>query len=433
MKTVKGFIFLIALALLVFPMLQAKFHVIISKPLSGVFENAPPPVFSIGSWFRETYQEQAAKNFNDSLGFKSDFVRLYNQINFSLFDQVNAKKIICGKENYLYSDQYLYAYAGKDFAGKAVLDGRIKELKNLQDILWAKHRIFLLVVLCPDKPTFYPEYIPARFLSTGKKLTNAEYIARRCRETGVHLIDFNPWFLAMKDTARYPLYPKTGVHWSFYGAYFAADSLARYLSANTGFYIPRLVLDSLSKSKTPLAEDNDMGATLNLIWDIPCPEMAYPKFHEGDNPKQRKASALFVGDSFYWNWFNSGMIKTLFENDDFWYYSKDVYPGSRNKPVSVSDINIHHEIKKQNIIVLIQVNGAYGNIGYDFSKLALSAFDSANSKLIRIENNLRNNPEASDWIKKKAEKLHVRFEEQLRTDALFLLDQEEDKHQTKDK
>jgi hypothetical protein len=285
----------------------------------------------------------------------------------------------------------------------------------------------LLVILCPDKPTFYPEYIPARYRKNPNKLTNAGYFAKRCADKGINVIDFNPWFLAMKSRSPFPLIPKTGVHWSYYGAYLAADSMARYLREKTGYPVPRIILDSISKPDFPIGEDNDMGATLNLIWGIPCPKLGYPKFHAPVNSGLPKPSALFVGDSFYWNWYNSGMIKTLFSNSDFWYYCKDVYPRADNKSLTVSEIDAENVIKKQNIIVLIQVNGAYGNPGYGFTEIAQRGLDPDNDRLLKAERMILTHPQWVEDIKKKAKEVHVTFEKQLQEDALWLINFE-DKH-----
>jgi hypothetical protein len=431
MKSVKKLLFFLLFALLIFPEFQAQLKVIKSKPLSGVFENAAPPLLTMESWNKQTYQAQYAKHFDDSLGLKSDFVRLYNQLDFSFFNVVHASKIIQGKENYLYSVDYLHAAAGKDFAGMAAIDNRIRDLKKVQELLWNQHKIFLLVVLCPDKSTLYPEYIPDNYRSRQKKMTNVKYIAQRCVEEGVHVIDFNPYFLSMKDKSRYPLIPKTGIHWSYFGAYFAADSMARYLKAKTGFPVPKIVLDSISSPVLPIGEDNDMGVTLNLIWDIPCPKLGYPKFHGVVEPGQSKPAALFVGDSFYWNWYYNGMIGTLFSNSDFWYYCQDVFPQSSQKSTSVSEIDVEDALKRQNFIILIQVNGAYGNIGFGFTEIAMSALDPKNSKLMRTERSIMSNPVLMEDIKKKAERNHLKFEEQLRLDALWIIEQGKKQSQSK--
>jgi hypothetical protein len=431
MDPVRKFLILLIIVILLLPAFQKRVNFISSKPLKGVFSLTGKPAFTDSSWFRGSFQQQYRLYEEDCPGFKSDFVRLYNQIDFNFFGIVHASKIILGKERCLYPVEYLHAAAGKDFAGTATINSHVRNLKTLQDLLWNRYRIFLLVILCPDKPTFYPEYIPDRYLSGHEKITNAMYTAQRCVEEGVHVIDFNPCFLAMKYKLHYPLIPKTGVHWSYYGAYFAADSMARYLKAKTGIPVPQMKLDSISLPALPIAEDNDIGATLNLIWDIPSPQTAYPKFHGANETSQPKPSALFVGDSFYWNWYYSGIIGTLFSNKEFWYYCKDVYSGNDQQSTPISNINLEDVIKRQNFIILIQVNGAYGNPGYGFTEIAMSALDPNNSELARTILSIKSNPGLMEDIKKKAERNHLKFEEQLRRDALWIIEQKKNNYNKK--
>lgn len=423
MKVMKKFLFILLLALLIFPEFQAQFLIIKSKPLSGVAVNTPPPLLTGHSWLDGSYQKQCTRHYDDSIGLKSDLVRLCNQIDFSLFNVSHAKNILSGKDNYLFDVDYLHAAAGKDFAGTAMINSRVKDLKKLQDFLWNRYRIFFLVILCPDKPAFYPEYIPEPYHSSNRKITNAAYVAKRCIEEGVNVIDFNPWFLSMKKNSLFPLIPKTGIHWSYYGAYLAADSMARYLRVKTNFPVPELILDSITKPELPIAEDNDMGATLNLIRDIPCPQTGFPRFHTA-NAGTPKPSALFIGDSFYWNWYNGGMISSLFTNNEFWYYCREVYPQSSQKSTSVSEIDTEEALKRQNFIILIQVNGAYGNPGYGFTEIARSALDPRNSKLARMERAILLNAPLLEDIKRKAVRNHIKFEEQLRLDAIWIIEHE---------
>ncbi len=431
MKLLKSCIFLIIIFLLSFPALQGKYHFVKTTGLNGYFIPQKKPVFKKSNWYSGSYQDSLAAYYKEKMGFHSDLVRLYNQADYSLFSIPHAGKIILGKEGYLFSDEYITSWLGMNFPGKRNCDDKIKLLKKLQDKLWNEKKILLLVIFTPDKGTFYSKYIPERFMIRKKGLNNYEYYSARCAETGINMIDFNRWFLLAKDTSRYPLYPKTGIHWTSYGAVLAADSLLRYLHAKLSLPVPRMVVDNIETSTTARDVDDDIAHTMNLIWEIPHPVYAYPKYHFVFDTAQKKPSALFIGDSFYWNWYNPGIIHNMFSNEEFWYYNLDVYPESKTKPTSLSDINVEDAINRQNIIILMQVNGAYGNIGYGFTDLALSTLDPANSALLKMELTIRNNPDWFRLIREKAEKAHIKTDEQLRLDALYMIDQERLKNQNK--
>lgn len=431
MKFLKNGIFVLIIFLLIIPALQGKFHIVKSAALNGYFVPQKKPIFRKSNWYSGTYQDSLSTYYKENTGFRSDYVRLYNQVDFSLFSIPHAGKIILGKNGYLFGDEYITSWLGTNFPGKRNCDEKVVLLKKLQEKLWDEKKILLVVIFTPDKGTFYPEYIPERFLSREKGLNNYEYYAARCSNAGINMIDFNRWFLLAKDTSRYPLYPKTGIHWTSYGALLAADSLLKYLHAKLNLPIPRMMIDGIETSTDARDVDDDIAQTMNLIWQIPHPVYAYPKYHFTFDTTLKKPAALFIGDSFYWNWYNPGVIHNMFSNEEFWYYNQDIYPESKTKLKSVAEINVEDVINRQNIIILMQVNGAYGNIGYGFIDLALSALDPANSALLKMELTIRNNPDWIKLIREKAEKAHIKMEDQLRMDALYMLDQERSKNQPK--
>src|ERR1035437_9767004 len=126
----KKIFFVIIILLLLLPEFQAQFQIFKTKPLKGVFENTEPPVFTAKSWLDQSFQVLFAKNFDDSIGIKSDLVRLYNQVDFSLFRIVHASKIVCGKDDYLFPTDYLEAASGKNFRGPLTINSRVSRLKK---------------------------------------------------------------------------------------------------------------------------------------------------------------------------------------------------------------------------------------------------------------------------------------------------------------
>jgi len=433
MDIIKKSIFLLILLFLLFSAIQGKFHLIRRPLLNGYFMPVKEPVFSMSSWFAGAYQDSCSKFVKENTGFRSNFVRLYNQEDYSLFSIPHASKIIIGKKGYLFSDEYITAYLGANFTGKTFCDEKVRLLKKLQDLLWNEKKILLVVILTPDKGTYYSEYIPDRFLKRKKEPTNYSYYAARCTEAGINMIDINRWFLLAKDTSRFPLYPKTGIHWTSYGAVLAADSLLKYLRSKLSLPMPGMVIDGIETNSTALNVDDDIEQTMNLIWEIPHPVYAYPNYHFAFDTTQKKPAALFIGDSFYWNWY-PGIIKSVFSNDEFWYYNMDVYPETRTKPTPVSQVDVVNAINRQDVIILMQVNGAKGNIGYGFIDLALSVLDPAKSdELRKMEDAIRNNHNWMKLVLQKAAKNHISVNEQLKMEALYMLDLQKMENQHKNK
>jgi len=420
MRQVKNLLLLLLLVLLSFPAIQKKVKLISSRDLNGVFSLTEAPEFTVKGWFRGTYQEQFRKHIEDYPGFKNDFVRLYNQIDYSLFSIAHASKIVAGKHGYLFGTEYISSCQGTNFIGKRHCDEKVRLLKILQDRLWKEKKIYLLVVFAPDKCTYYPEYVPERFLRNKAENSNYSYYVQRCKEKGINLIDFNQYLKLAKDTSRYPLYPKTGIHWSTYGAERTADSLIRYLKIKTGYPMPSMITDKIELDKNARDEDADIERTMNLIWTIPHPIYAYPNFHFKTDTTNQKPNGLVIGDSFYWTWYYPGIIKNMFNNIEFWYYGKDVYPQTFTKPMNIGELNFMEAVNRQNIIIFLQTNAGYGNLGFDFIDRLYAELDPSNSRVAYYENQIRNTKDWLNNVKKNADDQHLTLNEMIRESAIYM-------------
>ncbi|MCX6287339.1 MAG: hypothetical protein NTY96_09500 [Bacteroidetes bacterium] len=417
-------LYVIVLILLCAFAVQKKTGLIHSKGLEGFVPKDPVPSFTNKSWLDGTFQSAYSNHINNTLGFRSDLVRLYNQIDFSLFRILHANKIVIGNGDYLIAQQYIEASLGYDFAGKAVIDRNVELMKALQDKLEQTAKVHFLVLFVPDKGTFYPEIIPQRYLKKKQPLTNYAYYVERCRAVGVNFIDCNGWFLKMKDSSRYILYPKTGIHWSTYGSMLAIDSMMNYLRIKFGLNIPRLAIDSITLSSKAKYEDDDIGRTLNLIKPLAYPPLAYPSFRFIADTAKPKPRALFVGDSFYWQLYYPGFIANMFSNSEFWYYNKDVYPETFNAPKSTDQLNYIKDILSQDLVVLIQTNAAYGNVGYGFVQQTWQGLSSDGDRVKEFEKSIRNTPDWLEKVRQKAKQNTISLDEQIHRDAVFMANEE---------
>src|SRR5690606_30484493 len=147
----------ILVILLLMPMVEQKFTFFELSPLNGSFVIHEKPKFSPESWFSGNYQSNLEAYVNQAIGFKNLFVRVYNQIYFSLFNNARANGVIVGEENYLFEESYIKAYVGSDFIGEQKIEEKIRKLKSINDTL-NKKKIKLIVVFAPGKGSFYPEY-----------------------------------------------------------------------------------------------------------------------------------------------------------------------------------------------------------------------------------------------------------------------------------
>jgi hypothetical protein len=285
-----------------------------------------------------------------------------------------ANGVVIGNEGYLYEKNYIKAHFGTDFIGKAEIENRTKKLKFLQDTL-AKKGVDLIVVLAPGKGSFFPEFIPDE-MQVKHAPNRRNFIAYRnaFREMGVNHLDFKTWFLNMKDTSSYPLFPKAGIHWSKYGEVLAADSIARKIGAMRNVKMPKLVVDEIVWSEENLMEDYDIGEGMNLLFDLPTYPMAYPKYHIATDSTTQPQKTLFVADSYYWGMFNNGFSRDLFGDGRFWYYNQGIYPDSYESPLNVKDINMVEKVEENDVIILLSTDANLYKFAFGFIEELYDAY-----------------------------------------------------------
>ena len=395
------------------------------KPLKGSYASASDTLISADAWFSGRYQSIKDKFLAQNYGFRNYYVMLDNQINYKLFNQTSISNVIIGKGDFLYETEYINAYYGNDFIGVTELSERYKKIKALQDYL-SSIGIDLEIVFTPSKASFYPEFIPNNWVSK-KKVTNYDCALALCKKLNINHVDLNTWFRNIKNITPYDLYPKTGIHWSNYGALIAADSLKKHIEANTRLNLRDIVIRNITFSDSLIHPDNDMGEVMNLLYPIKTFPMPYASYYwKDDEPTTVKPKALFIADSYFWQIYSQGLANNLFSEAKFWYYNQSIYPETEAIR-EVSKVNLLEEIKKQQVIVIMATEINVHDIGWGFIEHATEVLQIKKSNPFRqkiyvntIKENIKNTPEWMADIKKKAEEKKISIDEMVTLDAIYV-------------
>ncbi len=414
---------------------QFKKHI---KPLEGSYVTVKDTVFTLNGWMDGRYQETKNKYLAQHYGLRNYFVRLNNQIRYSLFDLTSIHNVIVGKEGFMYETEYIDAYYGNDFIGAEKLTQRYTAIKKLQDQL-AGMGIDLEVVFAPSKAAFYPEYIPDDYV-TEKKQTNYDYAIELCKRLNINHVDFNAWFKELKSKMSYGLYPKTGIHWSTYGSLLAADSLKKHIEFNTHFNLKDLEITKVNYSDSLIHPDNDMGRVMNLLLPVNAPAMPYADYYwKPDDSTTVQPNALFVSDSYFFQIYSQGLSSNFFSNTRYWYYNTTVYPETEAVR-DVNKLNIVEEIKKQKVIVLMATEMNVQEMGWGFAERALDELNHGDAKALRrkafvnsIKDEIKNTPEWMGNIKRKALERKISEAEMIEQDAVYIYEQDYSKPEVTEK
>ncbi len=412
-KLFKHIIFLVVLGSLSLPMIQRFFNVFDEGQLNGDFVLGEFPEYSTDNWLNGTFQTGFDRYVEDHIGFRNFFVRLNNQLDFSLFDHINAEGLVKGKNNILYEYDYIRAYTGKDFIGEATITRTMNKLKFIQDHLKENFDIDVILIFEPSKARIQPEFIPENYLKDGITVSNYEFFKQKAEDFDINYLDLNAYLKQVSDTIRYPVYPPYGIHWSEHTMSFITDTLISFIETTRKIDMPefsvetRFVQDSISDS------DYDAGMTSNLLFKMDQQPLPYPFFTFYPDTTKTRPGVLAVADSYYWNIFNTRVPENLFENQAFWYFNAKVYPDFYFDEVWTEDLDLKTEVKKQDVILLGITERFLYKFGWRFVDQIYEIYGPKYSGNIveKYEINIRNYSALFDQLQKTAEKTGQNLEQ----------------------
>lgn len=427
---IKRSLFGAILALLLMPLLQKHIRMFSEKPLFGAFKQESAvslDSLSWKKWLDGSFQSAVNRQTEQIIGFRPGLVRLYNQLHFSLFKKANAEGVIIGRDGECYEEDYLRAATGAFFIGEEAWKQKAVQMKALSDTLQklGKH---LLVVIEPGKGTVYPENFPSKYISAGFGRGNYQAMLDQFNATGVPVLDLNSAFLRWKDTVAYRLFPKTGTHWSYYGAALAADSLFRRVETLFPGRIAPFKTKALQPAITLRHPDDDIWLTMNLLQKAPVKQIAYPDIVFGQKP-EHALCLLTIGDSFYFNWQNEKLILNAFSDSQFWYYNKLIYNHVGGEIGQVKDIDFAKEVLKFDLVLIMITERFHQNFAWGFdTQLYEHFFPGKMSRKAFFENEVRIGNLEFIRIYNEALAANMPLQERLKLEAKFRMFGDWNKH-----
>ena len=349
--------------------------------LAGITISEKRPQLTIDSWMSGQYQIQFTRWFSQRFGLREIFVRLNNQIFYSLFDKsyMYDQKIIVGKKKQLYERAYIDDYTKHIFPmTPAQMNSLVEQIAEIQN-LFKKHGVAFLVLITPSKAYTYPEYIPDSFFYNPiSQQRNYDLILPLLEHYKVNYIDGQKITLQAKSTEIYPLFCQGGIHWNYLCAYYTIAKLITTIEALTEKDLPHIQCSKVQVDTNPTGSDKDLATLLNLAIPPTCYISPHPVFTAMESRGGNKNNLVFVGGSFIFVMADILWVNKIFNQIDFYCYYKTnhfVYP--ENKEASLYDannINWNTEFLNKDAVVLeINVVNFNGNHIKGFVKDALSS------------------------------------------------------------
>ena len=271
-------LFLLLISLPSSTMIANRLHLITENfqgpPLYGHFEAHDRPDFSKHSYGARDYQKDFEAWLNSHINFRGFYIRLYNQIQFSLFKMTTQTPII-GKNDDIFFIEYLtiecnfgstsFGSTRYDFSNSKNyknLKEYVRHLENVQNKLQKIGKQFLFYTT-PSKATQHFNNIPLKYRLKKQSdyITPYYYLKELLSNTSINYIDSRD-FLSTDGT---PDFYNTGIHWARPIEQRVSQAIVENLSERSNKKLPRIVLGELKSSDLPIKRDADVYNLVNMI------------------------------------------------------------------------------------------------------------------------------------------------------------------------
>jgi hypothetical protein len=180
-------------------------------------------------------------SLSEQFRWRTDLIRSYNTLRFKAGDHVFNNAVV-GTHGWIYymGGLSIREYQHTDPLGQRTLKALQTELDQLNADL-AKEGKTLLLVIPPNKPTVYPEYMPQQIPVIGATSRLDEFAAYMRSNGQTRVVDLRSTLINASKTQL--TYYKTDSHWNDLGAYYGYVDILNALSTEYPVLKPHALSD----------------------------------------------------------------------------------------------------------------------------------------------------------------------------------------------
>ena len=320
-------------------------------------------------------------------------------------------------------------------------DGEVTEMPTEEEIQTAlltlqtdkeihKKGIDLLLVFAPGKGEYCIEQIEDKYKHTAHT-TNYQTYSSYSAQLGINVLDLKAYFQKLKPTTPYPLFPKFGHHWSFYGECLAVDTIIKHIEKLHHCDMPNIVWNKIEVVDTARSRDADVLKSMNLYRN-PNQNMklAYPEVLFEQDSIKNTTRVLTIADSYWYGPVYMGVGQNCFAGGQFWYYYNKVIPSPvPGEKIEVWQLDLKQQLESNQVIMLLYSDGNLPTFSNTFIEDAYELYTNPKAYYARVEKNknikefekqIREKPVLLKKSTKKSLDLQIPLDSAIKLDAMKL-------------
>ncbi len=195
----------------------------IQGPSSEKRDLAPPPVVYDENGVNYKLPGDISDYFSDHFGLRNYYVTGYAALNYYTLNSSSNEKVIAGKDGWLFFNETVRDYLGKDLMTPVQI-AHIKKTLELQKEYLDSQNVAFIFTLAANKNSLYGEYMPPWYVKASPN-SNRQLLAESLKGSDVIYADLYGALLAHKGEGQ--LYHKQDTHWNNFGALVGYRELLR--------------------------------------------------------------------------------------------------------------------------------------------------------------------------------------------------------------
>lgn len=358
--------------LLLLPLLQELTGIFPERPLAGV-ENPPSEVeLNAASWLDGTFQKDFETQYYQWMGLRSAMVRGSNQLDYSLFGLLYDRTLV-GESGELFRRTSYEALTGRDYIGHEKVAYHANHLAYLQQYLFQRN-IRLLPVITPTKLRCMPQEKVNYDLSP-LDTTNYDAYLKAFSQYQLAYLDLTEVLSkAIKDDPH-RVFPKTGSHWTDYGAALGFRFIVEQMEASTGLDYADFSIEGFETTSEMRGTDADAGDILNLIRDFDPAPIDYPELSFANQAPKVRPRVLVISDSFWWKIYDQQLhAKTFAPGAQYRYYNWEVFSENWEGARNIEEFDLAKTLESIDWIILATNEGNFRKFPFGFLDQVLASY-----------------------------------------------------------
>lgn len=347
--------------------------------LSGVEVSTADTVLSWQNLISQKFQSAFESKYQKLSGVPPFLIRTDNQLSYSVFNQVSSNpraNVLLGNNDHLIERLYLRDANRTIKAPPQKLSETVSLLYKFQQYL-ANKKVGFLLIISPNKPSFYPESVPTRLRVPGyeDRFSQLQFFTQELSKLGVNFINSPAVLKDQEKNFPYPMFPTTGTHWSELGGCLAAKEIMTRAEKILGKPIRQFDCRIEGERDRPVYQDADLLRLTNLWFpnslNRPAPKIRRVRTSADEALRPR---ILIVGSSFCWELLrNFEKVNATTENDFLYYFKRHVqHSSSGGHKINRATFDFDRYLNTKDLVV-IEINQAFlKKSGFGFMEAVLA-------------------------------------------------------------